>query len=336
MLQQTTVAVVEQYFEKFVRRWPRIEDLAAADLDEVLLAWEGLGYYARARNLHNCAQVVRDVHRGQFPQTENSLRQLPGVGGYTAAAIAAIAFARPASPVDGNIMRIIARLFAVETEMPRGRAAIQSLAQELTPAARPGDFAQALMDLGATICKPRRPDCGRCPLRAMCAATATGNPERYPIKAIKKPRPHLHGTAFWIADGQGAVLLRRRPKAGLLGGMMEIPSTEWRAQPWRLDELPDAAPVQTRWRPLRGTVSHGFTHFTLELSIVTGTTAATPAAGCIWWQVDNLDRQPLPTLMRKAVALALSSLALSGPGGRAPSDGDARGGQRDIPGLEAV
>jgi A/G-specific adenine glycosylase len=309
MLQQTTAAAVVPYFTRFVRRWPRVEDLAAAELDDVLRAWAGLGYYARARNLHTCARVVSDVHGGEFPQAEEALKRLPGIGDYTAAAIAAIAFARPAAPVDGNIVRVIARLFAVEAEMPRARPAIESLARMLTPVGRPGDFAQALMDLGATICKPRRPRCGACPLQPDCDADGLGHPERFPVKAVKKPRPQLHGTVFWIADGSGAILLRRRPKDGLLGGMMEVPSTAWRAQRWPLTEALSAAPVQAEWRPLPGGVSHSFTHFNLELTVVAGTTFDTTAAGGIWCQPDQLDRHALPTLMRKVAAHACSSLA---------------------------
>jgi A/G-specific adenine glycosylase len=319
MLQQTTVAVVEPYFATFVRLWPRVEDLAAAELQDVLLAWAGLGYYARARNLHACARVVADLHRGQFPDTEAALRQLPGVGSYTAAAIAAIAFSRPASPVDGNITRVISRLFAVEAELPGARPAIDALARAVTSATRPGDFAQALMDLGATVCKPRRPLCGECPLHAGCRAKAMGTPERFPLKAAKKPRPRLHGTAFWVTNGTGAILLRRRPGKGLLGGMMEIPSTEWRQQPWSLQEARDAAPVEAEWRPLPGSVSHGFTHFALNLAVVAGSTADATVAGGIWCKVDHLDQHPLPTLMRKVVAHALSGMASLEP---SPGGGD--------------
>jgi A/G-specific adenine glycosylase len=258
---------------------------------------------------------VSDVHRGEFPQAEEALKRLPGIGDYTAAAIAAIAFARPASPIDGNITRVVARLFAVEAEMPRARSTIESLARMLTPAARPGDFAQALMDLGAAICKPRRPQCGACPLQPDCDANASGHPERFPVKAVKKPRLRLHGTAFWIADGSGAILLRRRPESGLLGGMMEIPSTDWRAERWSLTESLGAAPVQAEWRPLPGTVSHIFTHFALELAVVAGTTSDTTGAGGIWCKTDQLDQHPLPTLMRKVAAHALSRLDTAGENG---------------------
>jgi A/G-specific adenine glycosylase len=315
MLQQTTAAAVAPYFTRFVRRWPRVEDLAAAELDDVLRAWAGLGYYARGRNLHACARVVSDVHRGESPQAEEALKRLPGIGDYTAAAIAAIAFGCPASPVDGNITRVIARLFAVEDEMPRARPTVESLARILTPVVRPGDFAQSLMDLGATICKPRRPRCGTCPLQSDCAADALGDPERFPVKALRKPRPQLHGTAFWIADGRGAILLRRRPEGGLLGGMMEIPSTDWRAKKWSFTDSLGAAPVQAEWRPLPGTVSHSFTHFNLELAVVAGTTSDTAAVGSIWCKANQLDQHPLPTLMRKVAAHALSRLDTGGENG---------------------
>lgn len=320
MLQQTTVAAVIPYFHRFVYRWPRVEDLAAAELQDVLLAWAGLGYYARARNLHACAKVVADRHDGRFPQTEEALKQLPGVGSYTAAAIAAIAFARPAAPVDGNITRVIARLFAIEAELPRGRTEIEMRARALAPAARAGDFAQALMDLGATICKPRQPLCETCPLRSDCRAAEGGTPERYPIKAARKPRPQLHGTAFWAADGRGAVLLRRRPGNGLLGGMMEVPSTEWRERPWSLQEAGAAAPLAAEWRLLPGTVRHGFTHFVLDLAVVTATTAGETTPDSIWCRIDQLDRQPLPTLMRKVAAHALSCIASVDTGGSGLTD----------------
>jgi A/G-specific adenine glycosylase len=339
MLQQTTAAAVAPYFTRFIRRWPGVEDLAAAELDDVLRAWAGLGYYARARNLHACARVVSEVHRGEFPQAEEALKRLPGIGDYTAAAIAAIAFARPASPVDGNITRVIARIFAIESQLPRARPAIERSARMLTPAARPGDFAQALMDLGATICKPRRPQCEACPLRSDCAAHALGDPERFPVKAVKKPRPQLHGTAFWIADGSGAILLRRRPEGGLLGGMMEVPSTDWRAQKWSLKDSRNAAPVQTEWRPLPGTVSHSFTHFNLELAVIAGTTSDAATPGGIWCKTDQLDQHPLPTLMRKVIAHALSSLAIERPdragslteGSFNPTDRRLRGNRRARP-----
>jgi len=235
MLQQTTVATVKSYFDHFVARWPRVQDLAAAPLDDVLHAWQGLGYYARARNLHKCARAVATDHGGRFPEIEAELLALPGVGPYTAAAIAAIAFDQPASPVDGNIERVVARLRHIAEPLPAGKKAIQAAARNLTPRARAGDFAQAMMDLGAMVCTPRAPKCGLCPWHDACAARAAGDAEDLPARAARTPKPTRHGVAFWIEDATGRVLLRRRPERGLLGGMMEIPSTDWRDDPWGLD-----------------------------------------------------------------------------------------------------
>ena len=213
MLQQTTVATVKSYFDHFVARWPRVEDLASADLDEVLHAWQGLGYYARARNLHKCAQTVARDHGGRFPDTEAGLLSLPGIGPYTAAAIAAIAFDVPASPVDGNIERVMARLRRITQPLPGAKTAIQAAARELTPQDRPGDFAQAMMDLGATVCTPRAPKCDLCPWCDACVARAAGNAEGLPARAPKKVKPTRHGIVFWTVDGQGRVLLRRDRKS---------------------------------------------------------------------------------------------------------------------------
>ena len=221
MLQQTTVVTVGPYFQDFIARWPSVMDLAAASLDDVLHAWQGLGYYARARNLHKCAQVVAADLGGKFPEDEADLRALPGIGAYTAAAIAAIAFARPATVVDGNVERVIARLRRVETPLPPAKPELTRLAAELTPARRPGDYAQAIMDLGATVCMPRNPACDRCPWHADCAARAAGVADELPRKLPKKERPTRRGVAFWTVRRDGSVLLRRRPESGLLGGMME-------------------------------------------------------------------------------------------------------------------
>ena len=300
MLQQTTVATVKSYFDHFVARWPRVEDLAAADLDEVLHAWQGLGYYARARNLHKCAKTVAEQHAGRFPETEQDLLALPGVGPYTAAAIAAIAFDQPASPVDGNIERVVARLNLIDTPLPQGKKPIQAAAAELTPAVRPGDFAQAMMDLGATICTPRNPKCALCPLQEICRANHAGDAETYPRRAPKKAKPTRHGVAFWIEDGQGRVLLRRRPEKGLLGGMMEIPSTDWREAPWETADALSKAPVAAAGWEQAGEVRHTFTHFHLHLSVVRGG-AGNPenAVEGIWVAPDDFDGQALPTLMKK-------------------------------------
>ncbi len=270
MLQQTTVATVGPYFGQFVARWPDISALAAASLDEILQQWQGLGYYARARNLHACARAVAGRHGGVFPADPSALRALPGIGAYTAAAIAAIAFDRRAAAVDGNAERVLARLYAISEPLPAAKPRLRALADALVPNRRAGDFAQALMDLGATICTPYRPRCVLCPLRSCCAAAAAGLAEALPARAAKPERPLRHGVAFWLARPDGAVLLRRRPEKGLLGGMTEIPSTPWRAEPWTFAEAIRAAPSAAAWSPLPGTVLHGFTHFRLELAVVTG------------------------------------------------------------------
>ncbi|MBC8242671.1 MAG: A/G-specific adenine glycosylase, partial [Alphaproteobacteria bacterium] len=263
MLQQTVVKTVIPYYLHFLQRWPSVEALAAAELDQVLHAWQGLGYYARARNLHKCAQVVVAEHRGAFPDTEAGLLTLPGIGPYTAAAIAAIAFGRKASPVDGNIERVVARLYGVTEMMPGAKTALRLLAAGLTPTLRAGDHAQALMDLGATICLARQPQCDRCPLHQACLGRQQGIAASLPRRLPKAERPTRYGVAFCLFDEAGRLLLRRRPEKGLLGGMMEVPSTPWRAKNWPAEEIPPFAPLATCWRTLPGTVGHTLTHFHL-------------------------------------------------------------------------
>jgi A/G-specific adenine glycosylase len=306
MLQQTTVATVGPYYADFLARWPTVDALADADLDAVLHAWQGLGYYARARNLHKCAQAVARDHGGRFPNTEEGLRALPGVGAYTAAAIAAIAFDRPATVVDGNVERVVARLFAVEAPLPGAKAALRDRAATLTPKRRPGDFAQAMMDLGATVCTSRNPRCMICPWRGACRAEALGIAETLPRRAPKPDKPTRHGVAFWLTD-RDRVLLRRRPEKGLLGGMIEVPSTPWRPEGWTLQEALDAQPARARFALLPGVVRHSFTHFNLELRVAAGrTTAPAPApADGVWCTGDGLADQALPTVMKKVVAHAL-------------------------------
>jgi A/G-specific adenine glycosylase len=309
MLQQTTVVTVAPYFDRFVARWPTVSLLAAAALDEVLHQWQGLGYYARARNLHACARVVAEQHGGQFPDDVAGLRALPGIGDYTAAAIAAIAFDRPEAAVDGNVERIVARLFAVTDAMPAAKPLLRALARELVPAARAGDFAQAMMDLGATICTPRKPRCVLCPWREECAARAGGFAEDLPARAEKPERTLRHGVVFWLARGDGAVLLRRRPESGLLGGMIEVPSTPWREAKWEADEALTHAPAAARWTMLPGVVHHGFTHFPLDLTILAAETAAPPDG--IWARPDQFKDYAFPTLTKKVVKHALSILPTS-------------------------
>jgi len=307
MLQQTTVATVGPYFDRFVARFPDIRALAAASLDEVLHLWQGLGYYARARNLHSCARAVVERHGGHFPDDPVQLRALPGIGDYTAAAIAAIAFDRRVAAVDGNVERVMARLFAERAPLPGAKPRLKALAASLVPAERAGDFAQALMDLGAVICTPRRPRCILCPWRENCAAAALGIAESLPTQAEKPERPLRHGAAFWLVRRDGAVLLRRRPERGLLGGMIELPSTPWRAAPWSMDEAVGESPATTEWTRLPGTVQHGFTHFRLEMTLLAGTTAGGTAG--IWAKPGDFKDYALPTLTKKLVNFSLSALA---------------------------
>jgi len=308
MLQQTTVVAVGPYFRDFLARWPTVQDLAAADLDAVLHAWQGLGYYARARNLHKCARVVSAEQGGRFPDSEEALRGLPGIGAYTAAAVAAIAFGRRATVMDANVERVVTRLFRVTEPLPRAKPELHRLAESLTPAARAGDYAQAMMDLGATICLPRKPKCMLCPLAQDCAARRAGDQEDLPAKLPKAVRPLRHGVVFWTLRRDGAVLLRRRPENGLLGGLFEVPSTDWRASPWNIEEAIAAAPATTAWRPLDGVVRHGFTHFELELSLLVGSALGASADGGVWCPVDRLSDYALPTLMKKVVRHALAKL----------------------------
>jgi A/G-specific adenine glycosylase len=315
MLQQTTVATVGPYFDRFMARWPDISALAAASLDEVLQLWQGLGYYARARHLHACARAVVDRHGGVFPEEIETLRALPGIGDYTAAAIAAIAFDRPEAAIDGNVERVIARLFAVREPLPVAKPRLAALAAALVPEQRAGDFAQAQMDLGATICTPRRPRCVLCPWRACCTAAASGMAEVLPARAEKPERPLRHGVAFWLTRADGAVLLRRRPERGLLGGMIEIPSTPWRTLPWTFAEAVQIAPVTAAWLALPGTVRHGFTHFQLELAVVSGVGTTEG----LWSRVERLGDHALPTLMKKVARHAIAALATRPYGSAASS-----------------
>jgi A/G-specific adenine glycosylase len=317
MLQQTTVATVGGYFDAFLRRWPSVRDLAAAPLEDVLYAWQGLGYYARARNLHACARAVVERHGGDFPDTVEALGALPGVGPYTAAAIAAIAFDRPASAVDGNVERVIARLHALESPMPDVKPAIRAFAGRLVPRRRAGDYAQAMMDLGATVCTPRAPRCVLCPVVDLCAGRRLGVAEDLPRRRAKPVRPVRHGLAFLLVRRDGAVLLRRRPPSGLLGGMMEVPSSPWREGDIDRDDSLAAAPVVAKWRPLPGIVRHIFTHFELRLQIVAAHAPTSRMAGAVsdaqWCEIDQLDRMALPTVMKKVLSHGLKALAENAP-----------------------
>jgi len=309
MLQQTTVKAVAPYYVRFLAKWPDLEALAAASLEEVLAAWAGLGYYARARNLHACARAVVERHGGQFPASESALRELPGIGAYTAAAIAAIAFDLPAAPVDGNIERVVARLCAIATPLPAGKAEIARHARALTPTSRAGDFAQALMDLGATICTPKMPACALCPWNAACVAHARGEAELFPVRAPKPEGQLRRGAAFVARRADGRVLLRTRPVRGLLGGMAEVPTTTWAADFDDRTALAEAPLVSSPviWRKLPGVVRHVFTHFPLELTVYRTEVPrdAAPPPGARWIAIARLGDEALPSLMRKVVAHGL-------------------------------
>ena len=302
MLQQTTAAAAGAYFQRFVARWPSVADLAAADDADVMAAWAGLGYYARARNLLACARQVA-ASGGRFPDSEQALRALPGVGAYTAAAVAAIAFGRRAVVVDANVERVVARQFAVETPLPAARAELRPLTDSLTPDHRAGDFAQAMMDLGATLCTPRRPNCLLCPVAAPCRARVEGRAEAFPVKPPRKERPERRGHAFWV-ERAGEVLLVRREGRGMLGGMLALPDDGWSA---RADGS-GAAPLEVEWRTA-GQVSHVFTHFSLVLTVFRAKIGTgNPAPAGQWWPIARLDEAGLPTLFDKAARLVLGEL----------------------------
>lgn len=294
MLQQTTVATVKSYFETFLHFWPDVQALARADLDDVLAAWAGLGYYARARNLHACARMVADELGGTFPDSSTGLQKLPGIGPYTGGAIAAIAFDQPVAAVDGNVERVLSRFYAIETPLPDSKPIIREKAQALVPQKRAGDFAQALMDLGATICTPRAADCSACPLANGCAGLQRDIVAGLPVKAAKKPRPTRFGKAFVVQRDDGCILLRRRPSTGLLGGMLEVPCSAW---------IEGKTPIGAN------SIEHTFTHFHLVLEVIVATDIddAEPRAQDthLWVPLDRLNHQALPTVMKKVLAKAL-------------------------------
>jgi len=298
MLQQTTVTAVIPYYEKFLKLYPDLKALAGTAREEVLKNWAGLGYYARARNLHKCACLVAGDMGGRFPENEAGLRALPGIGPYTAAAIAALAFDKPATVVDGNVERVMARLFYVTEPLPKSRKKLHALASELTPAGRPGDYAEALMDLGATVCTPKKPTCFACPLKEFCRAYEEGLQEELPKRLKTKAKPTRKGVVFWL-ENKGRVLVQRRPEKGLLGGMLEFPSTPWQ------EEAPaakDHAPLDTEWTPVPGEVRHTFTHFHLHLGILRG---RGPAPNGEWLEKDQLIDAGFPTVMKKVIRKVL-------------------------------
>jgi A/G-specific adenine glycosylase len=303
MLQQTTVGAVKPYFHAFMEKWPDVKALAAAETEDVMKAWAGLGYYSRARNLKACAEIVATLPGG-FPTMEDELRKLPGIGTYTAAAIAAIAFNRPAAVVDGNVERVTARLFEIRTPLAEAKAEIREAVEGLVPGDRPGDFAQAMMDLGATICTPRRPRCMLCPVRENCRAILSGDPELLPVRAEKAEKPRRRGAAFVAIRADGAILLRTRPDKGLLGGMSEVPTTGWTA---RLDGDTSAksAPFAANWQHA-GSIAHVFTHFALELDVYRASAGDKAApAGHRWSPAAGISGEALPTVMKKVIEAAI-------------------------------
>lgn len=300
MLQQTTVAAVKDYFERFIARWPTVNDLAAAADEDVMAEWAGLGYYARARNLLKCARFVSSELVGEFPDTVETLLKLPGVGPYTAGAVASIAFDQPATVVDGNVERVMARLFDVHTPLPAAKPELTELAERLTPQERPGDYAQAVMDLGATVCSPRNPACGICPWREPCQAQKAGTAAELPKKTPKKPKPIRHGVVYIARRVDGAFLLERRPGSGLLGGMLGWPGSEWQETAAPAHE----APIKAEWKTLNAEARHTFTHFHLRLTICSALVPMDrkPVTGH-FVDAEEFDPGDLPTAMRKAFDL---------------------------------
>lgn len=323
MLQQTTVQAVKPYFENFVARWPSVDALAAAPRDDVMKAWAGLGYYARARNLKACAETISQRHSGVFPNRAADLKLLPGIGDYTASAIQAIAFDEPAAVVDGNIERVITRLFAIDTPLPAAKGLIREHQASLTPSENAGDYAQAMMDLGATICTPVRPACALCPVSVQCIGRARGNPEAFPVKAPKADRPTRFGAAFVAQRGDGAILLRLRPDKGLLGGMSEVPGSAWTSSK-RSASGPAGAPVHASWRRLPNKVIHVFTHFRLELTVFHATTDRSLAAppGCWWAPAGTIPHEALPSVMKKVIEAAAPGATRRHPPGEPSHDHD--------------
>ncbi len=301
MLQQTTVAAVKSYFLNFIQLWPTVADLAAANEEDVLKAWAGLGYYSRARNLKKCADEIIRSHDGAFPDTAAALSKLPGIGPYTSAAIAAIAFDERVPVVDGNVERVFARLYAISTPLPAAKPEIRARVAELMPPSRPGDYAQALMDLGATICSPRKPSCLLCPLNAQCEAFKSGSAEAFPLKLAKPARPLRRGAAFVAVNRANEILVTKRIAKGLLASMTQVPTSDWSS---RQDGIAthEAAPFIADWKP-RGTIRHVFTHFELELAVFRVDTSLAAPAGH-WWSAD-VNREALPSLMKKVIAAAL-------------------------------
>ena len=303
MLQQTTVTAVIPYYLKFLDKWPDVKALAKATDDDVMRAWAGLGYYARARNMLKCARFVSDECQGVFPRAEEDLVKLPGVGPYTAAAICSIGFNGPSAPVDGNVIRTLSRLYAVKAEMPKNKDQIQVLTDALLPKGHSGDYAEALMDLGSLVCKPKNPNCADCPWVKTCKAFAAGKALAYPVKAPKKVKPTRRGWAFWIENTDGHILLERRPPKGLLGGMMGLPGTEWTETLPTAEQASQVLSVKSS-QALPDYIKHTFTHFHLELGVIFMKVEGCEDLAGEWIRPEDLDEQALPSVMRKAIAHA--------------------------------
>ena len=306
MLQQTTVAAVIPYYRAFLKRWPNVCALAEASLDDVLGAWAGLGYYSRARNLHRAARIIANQLGGKFRATATELRKLPGIGTYTSAAIAAIAFDEPVAALDANGERVMSRLFAIKEPLPKSRARLRMLAQQVVPHDRPGDFAQALMDLGSVVCTLRTPRCGTCPLARRCRAFALGIAEKLPRKMAKATRPLKRGAAFVALDASGAIYLEKRPENGLLGAMLQPPLSKWQKMFPRAARAIEVAPFTGKWSKRAGIVRHGFTHFELEMEVYVARFKSRPNGEGRWYTPGELPAAALPTVMRKVISHALA------------------------------
>lgn len=304
MCQQTNVVSAAPYWHKFLQKWPTVGDLATAPRDEVLAAWAGLGYYARARNLHKCANAIVDEFGGDFPKSEAGLLKLPGIGPYTAAAIACICFNEPTTVVDGNVERVISRVYKIDEPLPKSKKTLKECARELTDTKRPGDYAQAIMDLGSKICKPKNPKCGDCPWSFGCLAYKAGQAADYPKNLPKKPRPTRYGAVFYLED-DGHILLKQRPDKGLLGGMMELPGTDWTPEQPPTDRWLSQAPIVRNWEAVDAQIVHVFTHFTLKLQVFRAT--GQHEGGSVRADLNDLAAYALPTVMTKAIQTALAN-----------------------------
>ena len=306
MLQQTQVTTVHAYFLKFIQRWPSLQEMAAADLEDVLKMWAGLGYYSRARNLKKCADLVIADYDGKFPHSASELKKLPGIGDYTSAAIAAIAHGENIAVVDGNVERVMTRRHEISTPLPAAKNEIRKLVSKLVPSKRPGDFAQAMMDLGATICLPKSPDCGQCPWSDNCGARNNSTQTSFPVKAPKKAKPLRHTAAFVMINDNHEIYLRKRSESGMLAGMSEVPSGDWSVRKDGAMGV-DAAPITGEWREA-GTVRHVFTHFTLEMKVYFCDCTKSPKMNGWWVHRNAVMDEALPSLMKKAIALVLEEL----------------------------